>query len=190
MRASESENADLLWGLRGGGGNFGLATAFEFDLHPVSTVLGGLVLHPASRATAVLQFFREFVAMAPDELTCIAIFLTAPPAPFVPPELHMQPAIAIAACYAGRTEEGEQFVKPLRTFGPPIADLFAPMPYPVLQSMFDESAPYGMQNYWKIGVSRRSWRWGGRCPGWRRCGDALTHVRAAHPPSARRGRSC
>ena len=149
VHASESENADLLWGLGGGGGNFGVVTAFEYDLHPLSTVLGGLVLYPASRATEVLHFFREFVATAPDELTCIAIFLTAPPAPFVPEPLHNKPAIAIAVCYAGSAEEGERFVQPLRMFGPPVADLIGPMPYPVLQSMFDESAPYGLQNYWK-----------------------------------------
>jgi FAD/FMN-containing dehydrogenase len=149
VHASESENPDLLWGLRGGGGNFGVVTALEYDMHPLTTVLGGLVLHPASRATEVLRFFREFVATAPDELTCIAIFLTAPPAPFVPSELQMKPAIAIAVCYAGDTAEGERVVQPLRTFGPPVADLIGPMPYPVLQSMFDEGAPYGMQNYWK-----------------------------------------
>jgi FAD/FMN-containing dehydrogenase len=149
VHASESENADLLWGLRGGGGNFGVVTAFEYDLHPLTTVLGGLVLYPASRATEVLQFFREFVNTAPGELTCIAIFLTAPPAPFVPESLHHKPAIAIAACYAGSADEGERFVQPLRTFGPPVADLIGLMPYPVLQSMFDESAPYGLQNYWK-----------------------------------------
>jgi FAD/FMN-containing dehydrogenase len=149
MHASEGENADLLWGLRGGGGNFGIVTAFEYDLHPLTTVVGGLVLHPANRAAEVLQFFREFVATAPDELTCIAIFLTAPPAPFVPESLQNKPAIAIAACYAGSAEEGERFVQPLRTFGPPVADLIGPMPYPVLQSMFDETAPYGLQNYWK-----------------------------------------
>ncbi len=149
VHASEIENADLRWGLRGGGGNFGVVTAFEYDLHPVSTVLGGLVLHPAGRAAEVLRFFREFVAEAPDELTCIAIFLTAPPAPFVPSELQMQPAIAIAVCYAGDPTEGERVVEPLRRFGPPAADLIGPMPYPALQSMFDEGAPYGMQNYWK-----------------------------------------
>jgi len=149
VTASASENPDLLWGLRGGGGNFGVVTAFEYDLHPISTVLGGLVLHPASRATAVLRFFREFVATAPDELTCIAVFLTAPPAPFVPPELQFKPAIAIVVCYAGSPEAGEPFVQPLRTFGPPAADVIGPIPYPALQSMLDEGAPKGLQNYWK-----------------------------------------
>lgn len=149
VHASENENADLLWALRGGGGNFGVVTAFEYAVHPLTSVLGGLVLHPASRAREVLQFFREFVRTAPDELTCIAIFLTAPPAPFVPESLHGKPAIAIAVCYAGSADEGERVVLPLRAFGPPVADLIGPMPYPVLQSMFDETAPYGLQNYWK-----------------------------------------
>jgi FAD/FMN-containing dehydrogenase len=149
VSASTAANPELLWGLRGGGGNFGVVTAFEYDLHPVRTVLGGLVLHPASRAAEVLRFFREFVASAPDELTCLAVFLTAPPAPFVPAHLQLQPAIAIAVCYAGDPAEGERVIEPLRTFGPPAADVIGPMPYPALQSMLDDSAPAGLQNYWK-----------------------------------------
>jgi FAD/FMN-containing dehydrogenase len=149
VTASTTENPELLWGLQGGGGNFGVVTAFEYNLHPVSTVLGGLVLHPASRAAEVLGFFRELVASAPDELTCLAVFLTAPPAPFVPSELQLKPAIAIAVCYAGSPEEGERFVQPLRMFGPPATDVIGPIPYPALQSMLDESAPKGLQNYWK-----------------------------------------
>jgi FAD/FMN-containing dehydrogenase len=149
VHASAEENPDLLWGLRGGGGNFGVVTAFEYDLHPVSTVLGGLVLHPVNRAPELLRFFRKFVASAPDELTCLAAFLTAPPEPFVPAELQLQPAIAIAVCYTGDLEEGERVVQPLRAFGPPTVDVIGPMPYPVLQSMLDESAPSGLQNYWK-----------------------------------------
>jgi len=149
LLASAEENPDLLWGVRGGGGNFGVVTAFEYDLHPISTVLGGLVVHPASRASEVLKFFRDFVASAPDELTCLAAFFTAPPAPFIPLELQLKPAIAIMVCYAGSPEAGEPFVLPLRQFGPPAADVIGPMPYPVLQSLFDEGAPSGLQNYWK-----------------------------------------
>jgi FAD/FMN-containing dehydrogenase len=149
VRASATENPDLFWGLRGGGGNFGIATAFTYDLNPISTVLGGLVLHPIDRATDLLRFVRDFAATAPDELTCVAVFLTAPPAPFVPPDLQFKPAIAVAVCYAGSPEDGSPVVHPLRTFGPPAADLIGPMPYPALQSMLDESAPGGMQNYWK-----------------------------------------
>jgi FAD/FMN-containing dehydrogenase len=148
-RASASENPDLFWGVRGGGGNFGVVTSFEYALHPVDTVLGGLVLHPASRAAEVLRFFGEFVATAPDELTSLAAFITAPPAPFVPQDLQLQPAIAIAVCYTGDLEEAERAVRTLREFGPPAADVIGPMPYPVLQSLLDESAPKGVQNYWK-----------------------------------------
>lgn len=149
VRASSEENQELLWGLRGGGGNFGVVTTFEYELHPVSTVLGGLVLHPASRAHEVLRFFRDFVAHAPDELTCLAAFITAPPAPFVPADLHFAPAVAIAVCYAGDADAGERALQPLRSFGPPAADVIGPMPYPALQSMLDETAPSGLQNYWK-----------------------------------------
>jgi FAD/FMN-containing dehydrogenase len=149
VRASATQNAELLWGLRGGGGNFGVVTAFEYDLHPVSTVLGGLVLHPAERATEVLRFFRDFVSTAPDELTCLAAFITAPPAPFVPPQMQFQSALAIAVCYAGDPSAGERALQPLRAFGPPAADVIGPMPYPALQAMLDESAPSGLQNYWK-----------------------------------------
>jgi hypothetical protein len=124
-------------------------TTFDYQLHPVSEVLGGLVLYPACRAADVLHFFRDFVATAPDELTCLGAFLTAPPAPFVPADLQGQPAIAIAVCYAGDLIEGQRVVQPLRDFGPPAADVIGPMPYPVLQSLLDESAPKGLQNYWK-----------------------------------------
>lgn len=149
VRASARENPELLWGLRGGGGNFGVVSAFEYNLHPVSTVLGGLVLHPAGRATEVLRFLRDFAATAPDELTVLAAFITAPPAPFVPAEMHFQPAIAIAVCYAGDAASGEHALRSVRAFGPPAADVIGPMPYPALQAMLDETAPYGLQNYWK-----------------------------------------
>jgi Berberine and berberine like len=92
---------------------------------------------------------RDFVATAPDELTVLAAFITAPPAPFVPAEMHFQPAIAVAVCYAGDAASGEHAVRPVRTFGPPAADVIGPLPYPALQAMLDETAPYGLQNYWK-----------------------------------------
>ncbi len=149
VTASETEHADLLWGLRGGGGNFGVVTAFEFDLHPISTVLGGMVLHPAAHAGALLRFYRDFVATTPDELTTMVFFLTAPPAPFVPESLHGRPAVAILACYAGTGAEAEAAVAPLRTACDPAADLLQPLPYPALQSMLDSAAPAGLQNDWK-----------------------------------------
>jgi FAD/FMN-containing dehydrogenase len=149
LTANRKQNADLYWAVRGGGGNFGVVTSFEFQLYPVGNVLGGLVLYPAAQAGEVLRFYREFVTTAPDELTTIAAFLTAPPAPFVPPAMQGTPAFAVIACYAGPVEKGERVLRPLRSFGSPAVDLFHPMPYTVLQALFDEGAPAGLQNYWK-----------------------------------------
>lgn len=150
VTASPIEHADLFWGIRGGGGNFGIVTSFEFQLHAVGPmVLGGAVFHPLERAAEVLAFYREYTAQAPDELTTMAAFMTAPPLPFIPENLHGRPALAIAACYAGALEQGEEVVAPLRRFGPPAAEHLGPVPYAVLQSMFDASAPAGMNHYWK-----------------------------------------
>ncbi len=140
LHASESEHPDLLWGLRGGGGNFGVVTSFEYRLHPLDQVFGGLVAHPLEKAPEVLRFVRDFVADAPDELTVLAAMLTAPDG---------IPVIGVAACYAGDLAAGERLIAPLRSFGPPAMDLMAPMPYTELQTHFDDSAPAGMQNYWK-----------------------------------------
>jgi FAD/FMN-containing dehydrogenase len=140
VRTSESENPDLLWGLRGGGGNFGVVTTFEYRLHPLGRILGGMVAHLRDRAQDVLRFFRAYSAEAPDELTLVAAFMTTP-------EGH--PAIAVGACYSGPAEEAERVIKPLREYGPPLVDRLAVMPYTVLQSMLDMSAPSGYLNYWK-----------------------------------------
>jgi len=140
VRASADEHADLLWGLRGGGGNFGVVTSFEFALHPVPTVVGGLVAHPLPRAREVLRFYRDFIATAPDELTTVAIFATTP-------EGHQ--IIGIAACYAGPVEQGEEVVRPLKEFGPPVMDMMGPAPYTALQQANDPTAPAGLHNYWK-----------------------------------------
>jgi FAD/FMN-containing dehydrogenase len=148
LTASEGENSDLFWGLRGGGGNFGVVTSFEYRLHEVGPlILGGAVLHPADRAPEVLRFFREFTADAPDEVTTYAIFFTAPPHPPFPEHVQGQGLLALAACYAGDLAEGEEVVKPLREFGPPVMDILQPMPYTVIQSMFDESSPIGRPYY-------------------------------------------
>ena len=149
LTVNKNENADLFWGIRGGGGNFGIATSFEYQLHPVSQVIGGLVLHPAEKAREVLRFYREYLAKVPDELTSMAAFLTAPPAPFIPEYLHGAAVIGIVVCYSGNIEEGEKVVQPLREFGPPLVDLLGPMPYAVLQSMLNAGYPPGLQNYWK-----------------------------------------
>jgi FAD/FMN-containing dehydrogenase len=148
--ASATENADLFWGLRGGGGNFGIATAFEYQLHPLGPiVLSGMVLYPAAQARDVLRFVRDFTANASDELSIVVAFLTAPPAPFVPAHLHGTPMIAVAVCYAGPVEEGEAAVASLRAFGPPAVDIIGPMPYTVVQQLFDAGVPFGLQVYLK-----------------------------------------
>jgi FAD/FMN-containing dehydrogenase len=149
VTADADNRPDLFWALRGGGGNFGVVTRFEYRLHPVSTVIGGLTLYPAAQAGAAFRHFREVTASAPDELTALFAFLTAPPAPFVPSELQGKPVVAIVACWCGDLADGERAVAPIRSFGPPAADVLGEMPYPALQSMLDEGAPAGLRNYWK-----------------------------------------
>jgi FAD/FMN-containing dehydrogenase len=150
ITASPIEHADLFWGVRGGGGNFGVVTSFEYQLHAVGPiVLGGAVFHSLDRAREVLSFYRDYAAQAPDELTTLAAIITAPPLPFIPADLHGKSVIAVAACYAGDPDQGEAALQPLHSFGPPAADVLGPIPYTALQAMFDESAPPGMHNYWK-----------------------------------------
>ncbi len=150
VRASAEENADLFWGLRGGGGNFGIVTSFQYRLHPVGpTVLAGVILHPAARAREVLDFYRHYIASAPDELMTIVVLRKAPPAPFLPAEIHGQPVVIIGVCYAGPVEEGERVVTPLRRFGEPLADLIQPTPYASHQAMIDATVPHGLGYYWK-----------------------------------------
>ena len=150
VRASAEENADLFWGLRGGGGNFGIVTSFEYRLHPVGPiVLAGVILHPAARAREVLDFYRHYIASAPNELMTIVVLRMAPPAPFLPAAIHGQPVVIIAVCYAGHVEEGERVIAPLRRFGEPLADLIQPTPYAAHQAMLDASVPHGLGYYWK-----------------------------------------
>ncbi|WP_207591587.1 FAD-binding protein [Halomontanus rarus] len=150
VHASEDENPDLFWGIRGGGGNFGIVTAFEFDCHEVGpTVLGGMVIHPFEDAADLLRFHREFTAEAPDECCCYAAIMTAPPAPFLPEEVHGTKVAALAPFYSGSVEAGEAVLQPLRDFGEPIVDMVQPMPYTALQQMLDEPQAPGYRNYWK-----------------------------------------
>jgi FAD/FMN-containing dehydrogenase len=152
VTASDRENTDLFWALRGGGGNFGVATSFEFKLHPVGPiVVGGLMAWQAEKRRDVLEFYREFVRTMPDELGLNCLFLSAPPLPFIPAELHFQPIVAIAGCYAGAIEEGQAATAALHEFGPPDVDLIGPMPYVALQQMFDDGFPRGIRTYWKAG---------------------------------------
>jgi FAD/FMN-containing dehydrogenase len=150
VSASEGENPDLFWGIRGGGGNFGIVTSFEYRLHPVGpNVLAGPIFHPLADAAGVLRFYREFVADAPDELTTIFNLRIAPPLPFLPEDVHGKPIVMVGACYAGSPEDGAEVVRPLKQFGRPIVDLLESKPYTALQSMFDPSVPHGWHYYWK-----------------------------------------
>ena len=150
MTASEDSNQDLFWGVRGGGGNFGVVTSFEYRLHRVGPiVLAGPIFHALEDAPEVLRFYREFAAAAPDELTTIFNLRVAPPLPFLPQDVHGKPIVMVGACYAGPPEEGVDVVRPLKEFGSPIVDLLEPKPYLALQSMFDRSVPHGWHYYWK-----------------------------------------
>jgi FAD/FMN-containing dehydrogenase len=150
LTASETENPDLFWGVRGGGGNFGVATSFEFQLHPVGpTVMAGMLLYPMEQARDVLRFYREYTATAPDELGSTALLRVAPPAPFLPEHIHGKPVVGIVASYAGPVEEGERVLRPLKEFGTPVVDLIAPKPYVKHQAMLDAASPPRRHYYWK-----------------------------------------
>ncbi len=150
VKASETENPDLFWGVRGGGGNFGIVTEFEFRLHPVGPiVLAGPIFWPMEESPNVLRFYREWIADAPDELMTIVVHRKAPPLPAVPPELHGKPVVAVVCCYAGPVEDGERVVRPLKAFGSPVLDLCAPKPFLAHQAMFDPSFPSGWWYYFR-----------------------------------------
>jgi FAD/FMN-containing dehydrogenase len=150
VKASESENPDLFWGIRGGGGNFGIVTSFEFRLHRVGPeVLAGLIFHPLDAAKDVLRFYRDFIKTAPPEFVCWFVLRLAPPLPFLPVEWHGKAILALAVCYSGDVKEGERVAKPLRGFGKPIADIIGVMPFVTWQSVLDPLLTPGMRNYWK-----------------------------------------
>jgi FAD/FMN-containing dehydrogenase len=150
LTTSADRNPDLFWALRGGGGNFGIVTSFEYQLHPVGPVVaGGAVFHELGKADELLRFYREWVSTLPDELTTMVAFLTAPPEPFIPAELQGKHVVAVAACYAGPVDDGMKVLQPLKDFGPPAVDHVGPVPYLALQRMFDASAPRGIHSYWK-----------------------------------------
>jgi FAD/FMN-containing dehydrogenase len=146
LTASASENADLFWGMRGAGANLGIVTSFEYRLHPVGPVLGGMVIYPITKGKEALRLFDEFSATCPDEVTTVGLLLTAPDG---------NPAVAIAVCYCGPLDEGERRLKPLRTFAQPVADLIEPQPYVQMQTLFDEVWPPGRRYYSKSSVIRR-----------------------------------
>jgi FAD/FMN-containing dehydrogenase len=153
VRASEEDNPDLFWALRGGGGNFGVVTEFEFDLHPFGPVaLAGSIVHPLEDAAELVRFSRDFMETAPDELTVFETFMTVPPEEPFPAEIRGRPALALGIVYTGPVAEGEEVLRPLREFGRPALDMVAPMPTVAIQQMLDPTAPHGMRNY-----SRSHW---------------------------------
>ena len=150
VKASERENPDLFWGVRGGGGNFGIVTDFEFRLNPVGpTVLAGPVLWPMEESPNVLRFYREWIKDVPDELTTIVAHRYAPPLPAIPPELHGKPVVMVIFCHVGPLDEGEKVVRPMREFGAPLLDLCARKPFLAHQAMFDPSFPAGWWYYFR-----------------------------------------
>ena len=145
--ASATDNKDLFWALRGGGGNFGVVTSFEYRLHPVTTVLGGLVIYPLDQARDVLRFYRDFCPSLPDEAEAYAGLITSP---------EGMPAAALILGYNGPIEDGEKILAPARRFGRPAADLVGPMPYRARQSMLDEpNAQHGLHRYWRSAFTER-----------------------------------
>jgi hypothetical protein len=148
--ASADANEDLFWGLRGGGGNFGIVTSFEYDVQPVGpTVLAGMLLYPLDQAAEVLAYFRDYVAQAPDEVGILGNLRLAPPLPVVPPELQGKPGVAIIVCYCGNVDDGKKEFEHLRNFKAPALDTIAPKPYLEHQALFDPAFPHGRGYYWK-----------------------------------------
>lgn len=154
VRASEVEHSDLFWAIRGGGGNFGVLTSMEFRLHPVSIVYGGPIFFPADFSDQVLRFFREFMATAPRAMSAFFAYHEAPPAPFIPEPLHGHKACAIVVCYTGPAEDAEAATQPIRECAPVALDLCGPIPYPALNSLFDDLLPHGLHHYWKADFVR------------------------------------
>ncbi|MGB8382129.1 MAG: FAD-binding oxidoreductase [Dermatophilaceae bacterium] len=155
VHASADEHPQLFWGLRGGGGNFGVVTSFEYQLHEVGpTVLSGLVFYPAEEAEQVLRGYRAACAAAPDDLTTLVNLTTAPPVPFLPESVHGQPIIGVGGCWSGDLDAGAAATAPFRSLGTVIADVFAPNPYAAWQQALDPLYPRGVYNYFRSAFLR------------------------------------
>jgi FAD/FMN-containing dehydrogenase len=180
MTASEEQNEDLFWALRGGGGNFGVVTSFEYRLHPVGEIYGGPIFYPVDRAAEVMAFYREFIAGAPEQLGAFFAFQIAPPLPFIPEDRHGETMGLIVTCWTGDAEEGRQVIAPLMEVAPVVAAGVDSMPYPALNGAFDALLPAGLQHYWKADfVSELTddaiaahVEWGPRVP----CVEATMHL--------------
>jgi len=150
VRATETDNPELLWGLRGGGGNFGIVTQFEFELHPLGpTVYAGAIFYPAEAAPALLRTFRSWADTAPDDITALVNLTTAPPLPAIPAEWHGQKIVALLAVSAGPPEDGDALIADLRSVAEPIVDLMGPMPYLAMQTLLDPLWEHGIKAYFK-----------------------------------------
>jgi len=149
VTASEKENADLFWAVRGGGGNFGVVTSFLFRLHPVKMVTAGPTFWPIEQTGEVMRAYQEFILQAPEDVSGFFAFLTVPPVPLFPPELHMKKVCAVIWCSTAGPEKADRLTKPMRAVGKPLLDHVGPMPFPALQSLFDPLLPPGLQWYWR-----------------------------------------
>jgi FAD/FMN-containing dehydrogenase len=149
VTVSAEENEDLFWAIRGGGGNFGVVTSFLFRAHPLSTVYAGPMFWGLEQVTEVMQWYREFISQAPEDINGFFAFLRVPPGPPFPENLHRKTVCGVIWCYTGPIEQAAETFEPIRRFNTPIFDLVGPMPYPMLQSMFDAIYPTGLQWYWK-----------------------------------------
>ena len=149
VTANEWRNEDLFWAIRGGGGNFGVVTSFVFKAHPVHTDYAGPMLWHLDRATEVMKWYRQFIVKAPENISGFFAFMTVPPGPPFPEQLHLKKMCAIVWCYTGPLDEAEKVFKPVRAQFPPALDLVGPLPHPALQGMFDPIYPPGLQWYWK-----------------------------------------
>jgi len=147
--ASAEQNPDLFWAIRGGGGNFGVVTSFLFQAHPVQMVIAGPMLWNLDQAAEIMKWYREFIVHAPEELNGFFAFLTVPPAPPFPENLHFKKMCGIVWCCTGAQDQANRLLEPLRKLHPPAFEFFAPMPFPMVQSMFDGLYPPGLQWYWK-----------------------------------------
>jgi FAD/FMN-containing dehydrogenase len=154
VKASPAEHPDLFWAVRGGGGNFGVVTSFEYRLHPIDTVYGGPMLWPIERAADLLRLWRDFILKAPESTNAWFAFLTVPPGPPFPEQWHLKKMCGLVCCYTGPLEKAEAALAPLRALSPPAIDLVGPLPFPALQTLFDPLVPPGLQWYWKADFFR------------------------------------
>ena len=153
--ASEKENEDLFWAIRGGGGNFGVVTSFEFKVHPVTNIYGGPIFYELKYAKDLLEWYRDYIETAPREMGCFPAFQIAPPLPFIPEKRHGDTFVIMVACWAGSADQGERALKPMHDVAPVFAEGVGAMPYPALNSAFDGLYPPGLQLYWKANFVKK-----------------------------------